>query len=107
MVYRDSHFAQGGTSMSNPTTSAATTAGSRTGNQQQGGSGIPHERIAMRAYQKWCQRGCPAGTDQQDWLEAEAELRTEMTQPGSRTATPASTAVPQRTQQPAQAQQRR
>jgi hypothetical protein len=39
---------------------------------------VPHERIAMRAYEKWLRRGCPHGTDQQDWLEAEAELTAEM-----------------------------
>ena len=39
---------------------------------------VPHEKIAMRAYDRWCQRGCPEGTDQQNWLEAEAELKTEM-----------------------------
>jgi hypothetical protein len=38
---------------------------------------IPHEKIAMRAYEKWCKRGCPHGGDQQDWMEAEAELRLE------------------------------
>ena len=40
---------------------------------------VPHDRIAMRAYEKWRQRGCPAGTAQQDWYEAEAELMAEMT----------------------------
>ena len=39
---------------------------------------IPHEKIAMRAYEKWVKRGRPAGTDVQDWIEAEAELRAEM-----------------------------
>ena len=39
---------------------------------------IPHEKIAMRAYEKWCRRGRPQGTDKQDWLEAEQELRQEM-----------------------------
>jgi hypothetical protein len=39
---------------------------------------IPHEKIAMRAYEKWCQRGQPHGTDRQDWMEAETELRAEM-----------------------------
>jgi hypothetical protein len=38
---------------------------------------IPHDKIAMRAYEKWCKRGCPPGTEKQDWLEAEAELRVE------------------------------
>ena len=35
---------------------------------------IPHDRIAMRAYEKWMKRGCPQGTAFQDWVEAEAEL---------------------------------
>jgi hypothetical protein len=42
-------------------------------------SPIPHDKIAMRAYEKWCRRGRPHGTDKQDWMEAEQELRTEMT----------------------------
>ncbi len=44
---------------------------------------IPHEKIAMRAYEKWCKRGRPQGTDKQDWIEAEAELRAEMMRSGS------------------------
>jgi len=40
---------------------------------------IPPEKIAMRAYEKWCQRGRPHGTEKQSWLEAEAELRAEST----------------------------
>jgi hypothetical protein len=39
---------------------------------------VPREKIAMRAYEKWMKRGCTHGHDQQDWMEAEAELRTEM-----------------------------
>ncbi len=39
---------------------------------------IPHEKISQRAYEKWCKRGCVHGNDQQDWMEAEAELRAEM-----------------------------
>jgi hypothetical protein len=39
---------------------------------------IPHEKIAMRAYEKWCKRGRPQGSDVQDWMEAEAELRSEV-----------------------------
>lgn len=41
-------------------------------------SHLPHEKIAMRAYDKWCKRGRPQGTDKQDWQEAETELRMEM-----------------------------
>jgi hypothetical protein len=46
---------------------------------------IPHEKIAMRAYEKWLKRGRPLGTEMQDWLEAEMELKSEM----SRTKSPA------------------
>ena len=38
---------------------------------------IPHDKVAMRAYEKWCQRGRPQGTHVQDWLEAERELQAE------------------------------
>jgi hypothetical protein len=49
---------------------------------------VPHEKIAMRAYEKWCKRGRPHGTDQQDWLEAETELRNEMSRGGHTQTTP-------------------
>ena len=45
-------------------------------------TGIPAEKVAARAYQKWLKNGCMHGNDKQDWLEAEAELKAEM----SRTA---------------------
>ncbi len=35
---------------------------------------IPQEKIAMRAYEKWVQRGRPQGTEMQDWIEAENEI---------------------------------
>ena len=44
---------------------------------------VPHEKIAMRAYDKWCKRGCPPGTDKQDWIEAEAELKAEYMKMGT------------------------
>ena len=44
---------------------------------------VPHEKIAQRAYEKWCKRGCQHGNDRQDWLEAETELRNEMARGGS------------------------
>jgi hypothetical protein len=47
---------------------------------QQGSTGtsqVSHDKIAMRAYEKWCQRGRPQGTQVQDWLEAERELQAE------------------------------
>jgi hypothetical protein len=37
-----------------------------------------HELIARRAYEKWLARGCPSGTTLEDWLEAEAEVDTEL-----------------------------
>jgi hypothetical protein len=40
---------------------------------------IPHDKIALRAYEKWVKRGRKDGNDVQDWVEAEAELRTELT----------------------------
>lgn len=52
---------------------------------QQAMPAVPHEKIAMRAYDKWCKRGCPQGSAMQDWIEAEVELRAEMV----RTAQPA------------------
>jgi hypothetical protein len=45
---------------------------------------VPHDKIAQRAYEKWIKRGRPQGTDKQDWMEAESELRAEM----SKTAGP-------------------
>jgi Protein of unknown function (DUF2934) len=44
---------------------------------------VPHEKIAMRAYEKWCKRGYAHGHDRQDWMEAEAELRSEYARAGS------------------------
>jgi len=41
------------------------------------GTPVPHDKIAMRAYEKWVKRGRPDGTSDKDWIEAEAELRAE------------------------------
>jgi hypothetical protein len=38
---------------------------------------IPQEKIAARAYEIWNRKGRPEGTDVQNWIEAEAELREE------------------------------
>ena len=38
---------------------------------------VPHEKICMRAYEKWCKGGRQHGRDKQDWLEAERELMAE------------------------------
>jgi hypothetical protein len=33
-----------------------------------------HNEIAERAHERWLQRGCPSGSNEEDWLEAEREL---------------------------------
>jgi hypothetical protein len=33
------------------------------------------EAIQMRAYELWCKRGCPHGSADEDWHQAERELR--------------------------------
>ena len=48
---------------------------------------VPHERIAQRAYEKWMKRGCPHGTDVQDWIEAERELAAELARNSGTTGT--------------------
>ena len=40
--------------------------------------GPTHEQIAQRAEAIWRKRGRPAGQDEQNWLEAEAQLRAEL-----------------------------
>jgi hypothetical protein len=42
---------------------------------------VAPEEIALRAYRLWEERGCPSGSPQQDWLRAEAEMRSPSTQP--------------------------
>ncbi len=65
------------------------TATSSAGTQQQGNTtNIPREKIAMRAYEKWCKRGRPHGTDKQDWTEAETELRRDEPQRGHARSNP-------------------
>jgi Protein of unknown function (DUF2934) len=39
---------------------------------------LPDELIAVRAYEKWGQRGCPQGDPEQDWFAARAELEKEL-----------------------------
>lgn len=35
---------------------------------------VAPEMVEAMAYQLWLQRGCPIGSDQEDWYRAEAEL---------------------------------
>ena len=41
------------------------------------GSPLSHRKIAQRAFELWQARGCPWGSPEQDWLEAETELQAE------------------------------
>lgn len=43
---------------------------------------LPLDKVAQRAYEKWVKRGMHHGRDVQDWLEAEAEIRKEITGAG-------------------------
>ena len=91
-----------------PPTSTSQTAQSSMTMKGTGGStmAIPHEKIATLAYEKWCQRGCKHGTNLQDWLDAEAELKLQMMggkgmqpgmqQPASRPAQATAAAMPQK-----------
>ena len=38
-----------------------------------------HQQIADRAKKIWLQKGCPSGQDEKNWLEAEAQLKKELT----------------------------
>jgi DUF2934 family protein len=35
---------------------------------------VDHEEVAERAYELWQARGCPVGSGECDWFEAEREL---------------------------------
>ncbi len=39
---------------------------------------LTHEQIAQRAEVIWQQKGCQPGQDDQNWSEAEAQLKTEL-----------------------------
>jgi hypothetical protein len=39
---------------------------------------LTYEQIAQRAEAIWLQKGCQAGQDEQNWREAEAQLKAEM-----------------------------
>ncbi len=36
-----------------------------------------HEEVERKAYECWMSRGCPEGSPEEDWFEAERELRQE------------------------------
>jgi hypothetical protein len=40
---------------------------------------ITREQIAQRAHEIWVKNGCKHGQDEQNWLEAERQVKAEMT----------------------------
>ena len=60
--------------MSRVTTQPQTRIGTTPSNSN---SQVLHEKIAKRAYEKWMKHGCSHGRHEQDWAEAEAEVRAE------------------------------
>lgn len=46
--------------------------------------GVPPDKVAKRAFEKWMKGGCKHGCDKQHWFEAEAELRAELSKSGGK-----------------------
>ena len=42
------------------------------------GPRITHDQIARRAHEIWIKQGCKHGRDQENWFEAERQLRAEL-----------------------------
>ena len=40
-----------------------------------GSDAVPHHEVAARAYECWCERGCPQGSPEVDWHRAYEEVR--------------------------------
>lgn len=53
-----------------------TDASTETMDSTEGSFGIDHEELARRAYECWHARGCPEGSSEADWFEAERQIRT-------------------------------
>jgi hypothetical protein len=49
-----------------------------------GASGIAEDAISKRAYELWLERGCPEGSPEQDWYQAESEMRSHGGQPAAK-----------------------
>ena len=58
----------------NATSNAVTTAADFQAREQESAQALS-QLIAERAYQIWQAKGCPANTAQQDWAEAESQLK--------------------------------
>ncbi|MBI2765518.1 MAG: DUF2934 domain-containing protein [Chloroflexi bacterium] len=66
--------------MTTPTTQPARAASaSRVPEPPSGDHALAAERVAVRAYEPYCARGCEDGRDVEDWMDAERQLRDEGT----------------------------
>jgi hypothetical protein len=71
----------GGKAVPLVTTGKRNTKGTRTGSTSKSArpaAGPTHAQIAERAESIWRKRGCVSGQDEQNWHEAEAQLRAEL-----------------------------
>jgi hypothetical protein len=41
------------------------------------GATVEEQDVATLAYRRWLERGCPQGSPQEDWFEAERELHSQ------------------------------
>jgi len=54
------------------------TAGKKSDSRKEAGNSrksLEREQIALRAYEIWQEQGCPAGRDEENWYQAERELK--------------------------------
>ena len=68
---------------------------------------IDQNAIRRRAYERWQQRGCPMGTADGDWLDAERELLGEQATRATSFSVPAALPAPLATASPAVPRPRR
>lgn len=54
--------------------SAATRAPAKPAGRTKSGAQPSHERIAQRAFEIWIERGCPVGTENENWALAQKQL---------------------------------
>jgi hypothetical protein len=54
---------------------------------------IDESLVRAKAYELWLQRGCPQGSSEDDWYQAEQLLRTEPQAPSVAAKEPASTGL--------------
>ena len=55
-------------------------------NQPTPSEAVSEDAVAILAHQLWEKRGCPIGSDQDDWFQAEKQLKARTAPPKSMTA---------------------